>query len=348
MSRSLQLTLLGAAMCVLAGAFAVPALYVPGVTLVLVALASGVSVAVAARGSRVELEATADRVEEGEELTVRASVVGGLRSCRGWLQVIPGNTPSPLGWRARSAEHRVRPLRRGRVSVGPSTARWADPFQICVSERVSARRELLVLPRVQSVRPHDLDRILALPEEQPTLAEGLEFDGVRPHRPGSPASRIHWLTAARTGALMERRFCEGVGPRAVTLALDASSAAGPDALDKAVRATASLCAGLARAGGCSVLLPGASRTETLGPGLEGWARLHDLLALVEEDEAPRWELARDAGRLVLVQARSPQPPAGVGVSCSVSPIPAERTSVLFSVAGCAVQPVGQARAERAA
>ena len=335
-------------MCLLAGAFAVPALYVPGVTMVLVAFASTVAVALAARGARVDLEASVERIEEGEELTVRANVVGGARGCRGSLAVLSEGLSAPLGWRARAAEVRVRPLSRGRLSVGPAIARWADPFQICVREVASERRDLLVLPRVHAVPAHNLTRLLALPDLQPTHTDGIEFDGVRPQRPGAPASRIHWLTVARTGSPMERRFCEGTGPRALTLALDTRGAAGAEALEKAVRATASLCAALARAGGCSVLLPGRPRAETLGPGLEGWPRLHELLALVEGDEAPRWELAREAGGLVLIQARVPEAPPGVSVSCSVSPLPDQRTGVLFSVAGCSVQPGGRTRAVRAA
>jgi uncharacterized protein (DUF58 family) len=335
-------------MFLLAGAFAVPALYVPGVTLVLVALAAAASVSAAARGARVELDLTAERVEEGDPVTVRACVVGGLAgSCRGALRLLPDAAPTALGWRARSAAQRVRPVRRGRVSIGPASARWADPFQICSRERVSTTRELLVLPRVQALRRDHLERILSLPDARRSFTAGLEPDGLRPYRPGSPASRIHWLTVARTGTPMERGFCEETGRWPVTVVLDARAATSDDALDMAVRAAASLCAGLAKAGGCSVLLPGRPGIETLGPGLEGWAHLHELLALIHGG-APRWELARESRRLVLVQARPPQVPPGISVCASVSPLPDPRAGVLFNVAGCAVQPAASAGAERAA
>src|SRR5262249_30682974 len=150
-----------------------------------------------------------ERVEEGEGVTVAARVTGGLVGCcRGTLRVLGDATPATLGWRRRSAEQRVRTVRRGRLILGPATARWADPFQLCVRDRGSEPRELLVLPRVQPLRAGDTAQLLALADARAAGAPGLELDGLRPAVPGAPASRIHWLTAARTGTPMERRFCE--------------------------------------------------------------------------------------------------------------------------------------------
>lgn len=349
MSRILQLGLLGAAMCLFAGAFAVSALYVPGVTLMLVALAAGALVSAAARGARVELDLSSDRAEEGEPVTVTARVSGGLApACRGALRVLPGAAPVALDTRRRSAEQRLRTVRRGRAAVGPAVARWADPFRLCARERASETRELLVLPRVQRLQRRELERIASLPEPLSSPTDGMELDGLRERVPGSPASRIHWLTLARTGVPMERRLRGHEDRRPFTVVLDARSAAGAEALDMAVRAAASLCAGLASAGGCSVLLPGRPRVEHLGPGLEAWPRLHELLALVEHGSAPRWELVRDARRVVLVRPGPTHAPAGFPVSCSVSPLREAGAEVLFNVAGCAVQAVGRVRAGRAA
>lgn len=336
-------------MCLFAGAFAVSALYVPGVTLVLVALAASVAVTSAARRARVELDLSAERIDEGEEVTVRALVVGGLGAvCRGTLTVLPGAAPATLGFRTRSASQALRPVRRGRVILGPSHARWADPFQICVRERASETRELLVLPRVRALRRADLERILALPDPSPSLSAGLDPDGLRPYRPGSPASRIHWLTVARTGVPAERGFIEESSRLPVTVVLDARDPASEEALDQAVRAAASLCFGLGAARGCSAMLPGLRRIESLGRGLEGWPHLHALLALVEPGAPPCWELARELRRIVLVQARRPVLPAGVSISCTVSPLADAGAGSLFEVAGCAVQPVARAQAGRAA
>jgi uncharacterized protein (DUF58 family) len=134
----------------------------------------------------------------------------------------------------------------------------------------------------------------------------------------------------------------------VTVVLDAGDPASEDALDRAVRAAASLCFGLGAAGGCSAMLPGLRRIESLGPGLEGWPRLHALLAMVEPGAPPCWELAHDLRRIVLVQARRPEVPAAVSVSCTVSPLGEPQAGSLFEVAGCAVLPVGRAHAGRAA
>ena len=349
MSRALQLALIGVGMCLLAGAFAVSALYVPGVTLVLVALASAVAVTGASRGARVELDLSTEQIEEGEEVAVRAHVAGGLAGCcRGALTLLPGSAPTKLGFHDRSATRVLRPVRRGRVSFGPSRARWADPFQICVRERASERGELLVLPRVRAIRRADLERIFALPDPRPDLSAGLDPDGLRPYRPGSPASRIHWLTVARTGVPAERGFVAESSRMPVTVVLDACEPASDDALDRAVRAAASLCFALGAAGGCSAMLPGLPRLETVGPGLEGWVQLHALLALVEPGVPLRWELAHGLRRIVLVQARRPLLPAGVRVSCTVSPLADPGAGSLFEVAGCAVRATARTRAERAA
>jgi uncharacterized protein (DUF58 family) len=160
-SRALQLTLIGLGMCLFAGAFAVSALYVPGVTLVLVALAAAVAVSGAARGARVELDLSVEQIEEGEEVSVRARVAGGLAACcRGALTVLPGAPSTRLSLRSRTAAQVLRPVRRGRLVLGPSRARWSDPFQICARERTSHTRQLLVLPRVRAVRRSDLERAL--------------------------------------------------------------------------------------------------------------------------------------------------------------------------------------------
>lgn len=348
MSRGARLAVLGAAICALAGAFAVPALYVPGVGLVLVAAGAAASVWAAASGARVELALAADRIIEGEDVLASARVAGPLAgSARGELTLLSGSAPSPLGLRSRSAALRVRPARRGRTLVGPARAHWSDPFGLCSREREGAPCELLVLPRVQPLRGREVERILALPDAAAAAGAGLEPDGLAPYRPGSPASRVHWLTLARTGTPMERRLIEPEGRRPVTIALDALGPDDEEALDRAVRATASLCVALAAAGGCGVLLPGLAAEVDLGPDMAGWPRLHELLALIEGG-APAWQQARGARRLVLVQAHRPQPPRGLHVGCSVSPLPQAGVPVLFTVAGCAVQPLGQQAAGRVA
>src|SRR5213078_5296541 len=89
-------------------------------------------------------------------------------------------------------------------------------------------------------------------------APDMELDVLRPYRQGSPATRIHWPTLARTGELMERRFV--ADPRARPLVVvDSHDPVGERELDAAVRAAASLAHHLAQHGGCGVLLPGDRR-----------------------------------------------------------------------------------------
>ena len=86
-------------------------------------------------------------------------------------------------------------------------------------------------------------------------AAEFEVDGLRPYREGSPASRIHWPALARSGEMHERRMVAGAEATPLVV-LDAELPDDQEALDRAVRAAASLCVHLAPGSGCSVLLPG--------------------------------------------------------------------------------------------
>jgi uncharacterized protein (DUF58 family) len=347
MTRALHLLALGAGMCLLGGAFAVPSLYLPGVALLLLPIAAAAAVAGAARGARVELEVPSEVLVEGDELVATARVRGASTAlCRGSLRAGPTGRETQVGWRQRSVSVAVRPARRGRVTLGPPSVRFADPFQICTRERTGIAHRLLVLPRLHHVRRGDLEGVLRLPARGGRGAPS-GADGLRPYRLGSPASRVHWLTYARTGSLLERQLAAEAEQMPVTLVLDPRGAASVEALDMAVRATASLCAALARSGGCALLLPGLRHPETLDESLAGWERIHEQLAIVE-DGAPVWQAVRDARRLVLVQAHVPAVPPGLPVSCTVSPVADPRREVLFSLAGCAIQPAVAVSAGRAA
>ena len=74
-----------------------------------------------------------------------------------------------------------------------------------------------------------------------------------------------------------------------------------------MRAAASLCVHLARAGGCALLLPGDRRPTVLEPTLVGWPHLHVRLALVDDRAGAERRRAgrRAAGPLLYVAARHP-------------------------------------------
>ena len=67
----------------------------------------------------------------------------------------------------------------------------------------------------------------------------IDVDGLRPYRPGTPASRIHWPALARGAGLLERRLRADTDTRPLVV-LDARGDGPPEQLDAAVRAAASL------------------------------------------------------------------------------------------------------------
>ncbi|HEY0516829.1 MAG TPA: DUF58 domain-containing protein [Solirubrobacteraceae bacterium] len=337
MSRAARLAALGLLLCVLAASFAVSSLYVAGVVLVLVALAAAASVRLAARRARVEIELSMDTVEERcpARVTVRAGGCPPLLG-RPELRVAPAAPWRETARRSEPVELQVTPARRGEFVVGPATLRFSDPFAICRRERTSAPARLLVLPRLERVRRQDLERLVGLGHATPSHEGGMGVGGLRPYRPGAPASRIHWLSVARHGTLLERRFEEDADERAITIALDTRAPASAQALDMAARAAASLCVGLASVGGCALLLPGWPAAHPVRPDLSTWPGLHARLALAGEGQELDWRALARARLVVLVLARTPHERSLAAGGCTVSPLPGEGT-VLFSVAGCAVQ-----------
>jgi uncharacterized protein (DUF58 family) len=335
---------LGISLCLLAAAFGVRALYVPGVALAALAIGAEMLVRLAAWPVHIAREPGVACVVEGASLRLTLRVkapalpFGGGEVCS-W----PG-APLQALQRARQApiEFAARPPRRGMHLVGPSVVSFRDPFGMCTRSLQSAPCELLVLPRVERIRGEHLARVAGIGHNRsarPGGAIGGDVDALRPYRDGAPASLIHWPTVARTGILLERQLRDE-DERLPVVVLDARDRSGGEALDKAVRAAASLCVGLARLGGCSLLLPGAERAERVGPELGAWPALHAHLALVEPGPAPAWPRVDRDAIAILVSADCA---AGSGsgpvarADYVVSPVALEGRPVLFSVAGCAVQ-----------
>ena len=166
-----------------------------------------------------------------------------------------------------------------------------------------------------------------------------EVDGLRPYRAGSPASRIHWPAVARSGEMHERRILAGAEATPL-VALDAEDPADLEALDRAVRAAASLCVHLAPVAGCGVLLPGSRAPAMLDSRLRAWPALHARFAVVGSG-APTRLPSRSAGlrgSVFWVTAREPGALAaprmtGAGKHYLVSAF--EPTApASFEVAGC--------------
>ncbi|HEV3001291.1 MAG TPA: DUF58 domain-containing protein, partial [Solirubrobacteraceae bacterium] len=188
---------------------------------------------------------------------------------------------------------------------------------------------------------------------RPAIAAEVELDGVREHRQGTPASRIYWPALARGAGLMERRL-RAESDTTPLILLDARGTSDA-ALDAAVRACASLAVELARAGGCSVLLPGDRRATALDQTLSGWPHVHARLALVQRGGRPPMSgVAGRAGLVLYVAAqvpgRTPQAlehaPAAGRVLVVPGSLPGRRPS--FTVAGCTGYAIEPRAARRAA
>ena len=148
--------------------------------------------------------------------------------------------------------------RRGRRVLPPPALVLRDPFGL--AQRVvtgGEPDELLVLPRIFPVTATagGEDSEHAHARASLTAAAETEIDGLRPHREGAPASRIHWPAFARGAGLMERKLISEADSRPL-IVLDPRAPESPEALDAAVRAAASLTVHFAKRGGCGAAAAG--------------------------------------------------------------------------------------------
>ena len=332
-------------------------LYVPGVALLIAYAAARLWVWLAARGARVEQRPAPRAVIEGEEHPLDVVVRTGLPIPAGVVTHPLAAAPVPAG-QTPSTRVRlgVRPLRRGWHLIDPVTLHIKDPLRLAAVEvRASEAQRVLVLPRIEPVlAPADaLDGAEARPRVGAGTPRGdgvgkrtvpSEMDGLRAYHPGSPASRIHWPILARTGELVERRLVGGADASPVVV-LDAEAPEDPEALDRAVRAAASLCRHLAPAAGCLLVLPGERIPYRIDRALRLWPQAHAQLAVVEAGGRPpdHRAVARDAAVFwVSASRRIPAiTPALAGrVGYVVTPYPMDVGEPAFTVAGCSGNRIG--------
>ena len=347
MARASSTALLGLVFVAVAVLFDAEPLYVPGIALVTLAGVTVAWVTLAARAMRVERRLGARRVTEDEPIGVELEVRGGRVALpTGSIEdpLLPTPAPLPPGRASARVRINVRFSRRGRKRLAPPRVVLSDPLGL--ARRTVAgvvEDEVLVLPRVEPVQARadgDAGAGIARRHRRPYVAAEIDLEGLRPLRPGTPASRIFWPAVARGGELLERRLQAEADTRPLVL-LDARGPASEADLDAAVRATASLCVHLARAGGCAVLIPGDRRPGVLDPTLAGWPHLHARLALVGPGGAPGLGgLAVRRGAIFYVTARRlarlPRAlmavPANEHVLVVPGRMPGRRSA--FAVAGC--------------
>jgi uncharacterized protein (DUF58 family) len=362
MRPAVTTALLGVALAVAAGLFDAEPLWVPAVALVALSATAVAWVLAGARSISVERDVGSRRVMEEEPVDIVLCVRSGAFGIpTGALHddLLPVPVPLRPGRSEQSTRLRVRFTRRGRRVLPAPYAEVRDPLGLATRlvARGAAEAEVLVLPRVLPVGAGDGgsgDGVLGT-RGRPRIAAEVDIDGVRGLRPGTPASRIYWPSFARGGELMERRL-QAEGDTRPLIVLDPRAAdGGEEALDRAVRAVASLCVHLARAGGCAVLLPGDRRATVLEPTLGGWPHLHVRLALVDAAGRPALGgIASRRGPVLYVAARAQtRAPRALlhapgGGRILVVPVPIAGRRALFTVAGChgyeLSEPAGRAAA----
>ena len=354
--------LLGGVLALVGLGFGLPSLIVAGFGMVGLAAIAVVWVQLSLPRTLIRLPGPS-RVIEGDPFALEVRAVGGyLPPPGGELTDSVLAEPVPIGPRwGRVVKEEVTLVGRGRHRLAPTRLEIRDPLGLHVRTTQSAEPgELLVLPRVEPVIAAGTGaggaRASALAGLETGTASSqidaraieLEVDGLRAYRDGSPASRIHWAAVARTGELFERNLVAGADA-APLVVLDATQPATPQALDAAVRAAASLCAHLAGAGGCAVLLPNDRRPTEIETDMRAWAQVHARLALVEASTSPPALLKTlRTGEVYLVSARAKATiPAsmrgGSGTRFLVTPEESWTGAATFTVAGCVGRRVGRAQ-----
>lgn len=314
----------GALLILISLTFDAAPLFVPAVALLLIGIAAPAWVWLSASGAHAQRKLPAERVVEEDPLAATIEVRRGRLGLPG-AEVVDPFTGSRLdlagplspfrGGRVANVRVVTRFPRRGLHTLAPPSLVVRDPLELARVESISGAnaQQLLVLPRTERVRwlTSGRGRRFEILEGR-SAAEAfaaVDVDGLRPYRPGTPASRIHWPAVARGAGLIERRL-QADGDSRPLVVLDSRGEVPIELLDAAVRAAASLALELARTGGCGLLLPGEQRATTVDRELMTWPAAYARLAMVQggrDARAPA--LGPTKGRLgpmVYVAAKAPE------------------------------------------
>jgi uncharacterized protein (DUF58 family) len=339
---------LGAAFVLAGLGFGLTAALVCGIALLTLAIGAVTWVELATRGGRLERLPGPGRLEESEPYPLR------IRLRRTLLPPPGGGLSDPLldrdvavgpRW-SRRLDRAVWLQTPGRVQLDPARLIVRDPLGLWERRLHSeAALDLVVLPRIDAVRWEGRGSAPqgqlpgarhagAAASRRGGLAQ-FEVDGLRPYWDGSPASRIHWPAVARTGEMIERRLVSGGDPRPL-IVFDPRAAAERDHLERAMRATASICVELGRSGGCELLLPGERRPLVIDPALRSWPEAHVRIAVCDSMAGPLLPPGMGGGAVLWVTAGRNLPPTlrrQRSGSFLITPI-RSRPAAAFRVSGC--------------
>jgi uncharacterized protein (DUF58 family) len=294
--------LLGAsALAVVAGALTSLALFALAVGLLLVTLAAGASVALAARRLVVTRSIPQREVGEDQPISVCFQVRG------------PGRLPLPVQLEAQVDTDRwmhmgegggLLPVlvgRRGAWRLEPSRLRLRDGLGIIQWPLVVGRPEpLLILPAP--------DPWVPTPQGPDARAADPDLDGLEPYVPGTPISRVHWPALARGAGLQQRRLT--APPAGLPLVMvDTADTGDPRAVDWAARTAAGAILRLVGTGGCRVLLPGDQVATTVTDLTAAWHGVHRRLALLQPAGPTTGRGPLQAGEAPVLHFRAAHAPA---------------------------------------
>ena len=304
MKRPAGLLLGAVVLAVVAGALASLALFALAIGLLVVTLATAVSVAVAARRLVVTRSILQREVGEDQPISVRFQVLG------------PGRLPLPVHLEAQADVNSWVPLdegggllqllvgRRGPWRLDPSRLRLRDGLGILDWPLVVGRPEsLLVLPAP--------DLRLPIPPQPGARAADPDLYGLEPYVPGTPIGRVHWPALARGAGLQQRRLTAPPAAGLPLVVVDTADSGDPRAVDWAARTAAGAILRLVGTGGCRVLLPGDQVATIVTDLTAAWRGVHRRLALLQPGCPATRPGPLEAGEVSVLHVRAAHAPAQV-------------------------------------
>jgi uncharacterized protein (DUF58 family) len=268
MKRGLATWVLGFALLLTAGLLGSVALF--AFALGMMVVVAGCLAATVLGRRRLVVERSVDQTEvlEGRPVALRFRLRG-----LGGLPVHVEGLDENGAWQ-RLEGSASRPCTIGRPGahlIGPSAVRVRDDLGLfCRYLTVGEPAVVLVLPAPARVGVQ-AQAGGADPGGDP------EPDGLQPYSRGTAVARIHWPSVARAGEWQERRVVTAPRGRPLVV-VDLSGAPSEEAIDWTLRTAAGQIHGLARAGGCRVLLPGERLPIPVDNVTEGWPAVHRRLA----------------------------------------------------------------------